>query len=294
MLGLTQVAPAPTSLALPPGHAHEMLLGYALAVLAGYQLPALPRPRLWSLFSLWLLARVTFLAPAGVGALEALNEDFAIALAVHAAPRLARSAKKLRNQALPALIVTICAAAFAYAVVRRTGLTVAPSALATLMVLLLAGLMLFMGGRILAPMIAGDFYRRHQSLGPRVQPRIEGALLATTAVGVVAAVLAGLDTVMRIACIAACSRCSSGPRRCGVANACARHEADQEGLERGPYSCCHTACAGVDLTCIFSTSMKPPAALMTSLVDTPAMVRRERHSVRRVAPAAVPRLVATP
>lgn len=141
-------------------HPTEMLFGFALAVVAGNQLGAVRRERVWLVFAAWLVARVAFFAFPGQPYGNAL---FAGLLAWHAAPRLFRSAKKLRNQALPALIVALAVAAAAQHV-RAT-------------VLLLAALMLFMGGRILAPALAGQLQRQGVTLGPRVQPRLEGALL---------------------------------------------------------------------------------------------------------------------
>ena len=46
---------------------------------------------------------------------------------------------------------------------------------------LFALLMLFMGGRMLAPAVAGEFYRQDKVLEARVQPNIEAALIVTIA-----------------------------------------------------------------------------------------------------------------
>ena len=43
--GLLGVLPMPPGLAQPLGHAHELLFGYALAVVAGYLLGPQPQPR---------------------------------------------------------------------------------------------------------------------------------------------------------------------------------------------------------------------------------------------------------
>lgn len=151
----------------PLWHPHEMLFGFALAVVAGNQLGPATGKRIALLFGLWLAARVAFLIfPLGWIATVA-NAAFAAALAAQVAPRLARSAKKLRNQALPAVLVALCIAAAA------THLRAA--------VMLFAMLMLFMGGRILAPVVAGQLQRQGLRLGPRVQPRLEGALLIVMA-----------------------------------------------------------------------------------------------------------------
>jgi uncharacterized protein involved in response to NO len=78
MLGLTSAFPA---LASGTGHAHEMLFGFALAVIVGNQLGPIAIPRLALLAGLWLVARATFLcAPQGIAAATA-NIAFAALLA---------------------------------------------------------------------------------------------------------------------------------------------------------------------------------------------------------------------
>lgn len=202
VLALLGAVPAPASLATPFGHAHEMLLGFALAVVAGNQLGVLPLRRLQLLFAAWVLARVTFLAlPAMVAAF--FDIVFIAALGFHVAPRLFRAAKKLRNQALPAILTALCLGAIAFDVaVVMTGVA-ATHSIVTAVVLLFAALMLFMGGRIIAPIAAGQLYRQGTTLEARVQPRIEAALVVTMAVAIVAAVAAPQGFVLRLACLIA-------------------------------------------------------------------------------------------
>ncbi|MEO8080369.1 MAG: NnrS family protein [Caldimonas sp.] len=162
----------------PAGHAHEMLFGFALAVVAGNQVGPSSMARIGALLGFWVLARVTFLfAPQSIGA-AACNAAFAVLLALRIAPRLLAAAKKLRNQALPLVLIAICAAAAAFSAAQRGSLSVA--------VPLFALLMLFMGGRLLAPAVAGQFYRQGANLEARVQPRIEAALILTLAVATAA------------------------------------------------------------------------------------------------------------
>lgn len=182
------VLPA-SALWMPAWHAHEMLFGFALAVVAGNQLGLATGRRIALLFMLWVFARIVFLLwPAGSTAALA-NGAFALALAVQAAPRLARSAKKWRNQALPAVLVGLCIAAAAFHI--RAA------------VMLFATLMLFMGGRILAPAVAGQLQRQGVRLGPRVQPRLEAALLGVMALAVGAAVFPEGKAVLSFSCLAA-------------------------------------------------------------------------------------------
>ena len=174
VLAMTGHLAALPGLASPTGHAHEMLFGFALAVVAGNQLGPSAVPRLAALFTLWALARTTFLVAPQSSAATAANVAFAALLAAQLAPRLLGTAKKLRNQALPLVLIAICAASAAFHLVARTSLAVA--------VLLFALLMLFMGGRLIAPAVAGQFYRQGAKLDARVQPRIEAGLIAGMAI----------------------------------------------------------------------------------------------------------------
>jgi uncharacterized protein involved in response to NO len=154
------------------------------------------------LFGLWVAARLTFVTLPGQVAL-ALDMAFAAGLAMHVAPRLFRTAKKLRNQGLPAALTALCAGAVAYDVALAVGGAAKTRMILGAIVLVLATLMLFMGGRIIAPAAAGQLYRQGDSLAARVQPRIEGLLLAIMAAAVVFAMLPGYDPVLRVACAAA-------------------------------------------------------------------------------------------
>ncbi len=202
VLSMIGIVAGPSSLSTPLGHAHEMLLGYALAVVAGNQLPVMSRVRARVLFGLWLAARIAFVALEGPIALV-FDMAFAGLLAVHVAPRLFLAAKKLRNQALPIVLTALCVGAVAYDVSQMVAGGLAPRAIVTAIVMLLATLMLFMGGRLIGPAAAGQLHRQGQSLGPRVQPRIEGLLLVIMAVAVVCAAVPRYDIVMRMACAAA-------------------------------------------------------------------------------------------
>ncbi len=187
MLGLTGGFPA---LASPSGHAHEMLFGFALAVVAGNQLGLIPMPRLALLAGLWVIARAAFLvAPQGVAA-AAANIAFAALLAAQLAPRLFGAAKKWRNQALPLVLAAICASSIGFQLAPHAGFAAAGHTILAVAVLLFALLLLFMGGRLIAPTVAGQFYRQGSKLDARVQPRIEGGLIIAMAVAVAASLFA--------------------------------------------------------------------------------------------------------
>lgn len=177
----------------PLWHAHEMLFGFALAAVAGNQLATLAGWRLYLLLAAWTAARAAFIAAPGSVVSAVLNVLFAALLALHAAPRLLGAAKKWRNRALPGTLLALCATVAVFHLF-RSGLVTA--------VLLLALLMLFMGGRIIAPAVAGQLERQGQRLGPRVQPRIEGALIAVMALAA-AASLAAFQILLGGLCLTA-------------------------------------------------------------------------------------------
>ncbi len=157
-------------------HAHEMLFGYALAAVAGNQLGMLTGFPLRVILAAWVAARLAFLVEPGSVVSAGLNIFFVMLLAFHAAPRLLGAAKKWRNQALPATLIGLCAAAVAFHFEPRFLVTA---------VLLFALLMLFMGGRVIAPAVAGQLERQGVRLATRVQPALEGALIIAMALAVV-------------------------------------------------------------------------------------------------------------
>ncbi|HSH41831.1 MAG TPA: NnrS family protein [Arenicellales bacterium] len=163
-------------LATPAGHGHEMLFGFALAVVAGFLVTRITPGRLYLLAALWLAARLAYLLQPGGLAADAANIGFALAVAWLAAPQYLRAAKKLRNQLFaPALI------ALAITVVAFHAAVPDPQWQRGLLhhgVLFFALLMFFMGGRIIAPAVAGHLERIGERLEARVQPRVEGTGLA--------------------------------------------------------------------------------------------------------------------
>lgn len=199
VLAMMGIAAAPQALATPLGHAHEMLLGYALAVVAGNQLGALPLRRLGMLLALWLATRLAFVASAGWVAIV-LDIAFIAALGLYATPRLFRAAKKLRNQALPAILTAVCVVAVAFDIAAFAAGVETAHEIVVAVVLALAALMPFMGGRIIAPAAAGQFYRQGMVLDARVQPRIEGSIIVAMAVAIVSAPIESLLPAMQLAC----------------------------------------------------------------------------------------------
>ena len=168
---------------LGAGHGHELIFGFALALVAGYTLGPQPYRVLTVLFVLWLLARVSWiLAPESLPA-QLLSPAFALLLARHTVPRF-QAAKKWRNRVAGPLILLLCLLSVVFWLASNTPAASTPAfpdsrqVLTTAIVGLLL-LMTFIGGRIIAPAVAGTLEKRGIPLEARVQPRVEATLLAT-------------------------------------------------------------------------------------------------------------------
>lgn len=174
VLTLLGLIPALPGLAAPLGHAHEMLFGFALAVIAGYLLGPQPPRLTLGLLGCWALARASFLLWPGSWLALASAAAFAAGLAWVVLPRFFGAAKKWRNQAVAPLVagLSLVSVIAGSGVGRRVDRLILAEAL-----LLLATLMFFMGGRIIAPALAGYAQSRGWRLDARVQPAVEGAVL---------------------------------------------------------------------------------------------------------------------
>ncbi|ODU38580.1 MAG: hypothetical protein ABT03_07360 [Comamonas sp. SCN 67-35] len=182
VLGQAGLLAAPPGLHSGLGHAHEMLFGFALAVVAGYTLKPGTHGASALLLLAWLLARLAFLlAPASRMALG-LNGLFVAGLALLVAPTYLR-ASKWSNRSVAFIVMGLALAALSFHLARQSRElhTVTLTA-----VLLLSSLMFFMGGRILAPAVAGHIRTRRAPLVHVVQPRLEVTLLCVLAIGIVA------------------------------------------------------------------------------------------------------------
>jgi len=190
----------------PHWHGHEMLFGYALAVVAGYLLNRIARRLLAVLFLAWLAARVVpFAAAADSPAVIVPNLLFAGLVAWQAATPFLRAAKKPQNRVFGPLFIALAVCELLYQL-GASGLVAGLEAVALLLALdLFTLLMLVMGGRAIAPAVAGHFYRRGQFLAARVQPALERAvilfMIATTVFDLIPAVwpLAGLAALATVA-----------------------------------------------------------------------------------------------
>lgn len=189
--GMLSGNPALPGLATITGHAHELLFGYALAVVAGFLVTRTSRARLAWLFGAWLAARVACLALPGSAWSLAADVAFAVLLAALAAPQFLKGAKKLRNKAFAPLLIALCLAVPAFQFGLLTGRGWLQFLVLQEAVLLLTLLMLFMGGRIIAPAAAGAIQRAGGHLEARIQPRIEAALLSIMTLAALALAIPG-------------------------------------------------------------------------------------------------------
>lgn len=169
--------PVPPGLQHGVGHAHEMLFGFALAVVAGYILG--PRSG-WQLrvpIIVWLLARVSYLWWPDSFVAAVFNVLFIMLLVYLVAPTYLRTAKKWRNKSIAFILLGLMLAVMlfhGFTLMGQPGLSFLVLFEA---VLLLSALMFFMGGRMIAPAMAGHLKRHRIKLRNRVQPNIEAAVL---------------------------------------------------------------------------------------------------------------------
>lgn len=174
VFSLLGLIPTPPGLSTPSGHAHEMLFGFALAVVAGYLLGPQPLRLILSLLGCWALARLSFLLWPGSWLALASAATCAGAVAWKVLPRFFGAAKKWRNQSVAPLLAGLAL----LSTMAGSGLGVAVERLLLVEALLLfATLMAFMGGRIIAPAMAGYAQSEGRRLDARVQPGLEGAVL---------------------------------------------------------------------------------------------------------------------
>ena len=125
------------------------------------------------------------------------NAVFVALLAWHLLPRL-WVAKKWRNRTLVPLLGLICSLTVVIALIGQFDDYRLQRTLLGESVQLFALLMLFMGGRMLAPAVAGEFYRQGMELEARVQPQIEAGLIVTLTAAFLLASVPTLSGVMLI------------------------------------------------------------------------------------------------
>jgi uncharacterized protein involved in response to NO len=163
-------------LASPAAHGRELLFGFALAVIAGYLLGPLSSRWLLVLVGLWLVARLGGLAWHGALPVTLADAGFVLLVAWRLVPRFL-AAKKWRNRVLSPLLGLLCLLALVTLTWRHLGGMPTTALVMHQGVLWLVLLMVFMGGRVLAPAVNGHLMASQRQAGAGVQPRIEAALI---------------------------------------------------------------------------------------------------------------------
>ena len=168
-------------------HGHEMIFGFALAVIAGYTLGPQPARWLAPLFGVWLAARIGYALAPDFWLSQLLSPVFALLLAWRVVPRF-NAAKKWRNRMLVPLILALCGLPVLWLLLRVPPMPGATTLLHTAVILLLL-LMTFMSGRLIAPAVGGTLEKRGITQEARVQPRIEASLILILGVAALAILL---------------------------------------------------------------------------------------------------------
>ncbi|MBY6265164.1 NnrS family protein [Azospirillum sp. 412522] len=199
---------------LPPGwspavHAHEMTLGYALAVVGGFLMTRLSRWMVAAAFLSWLAGRLALLC--GLPATLALPFGFAYPLLLFAVAGLPflRTSRSGHNAVFGPLIGAFL---IAEALFRASELGLVSAGGRPVGLLLIATLLLAMGGRVIPAATAGALRRQGIILAHRVQPRLEamgiagaGLCLLSSATGLppplgaAGAAMAGASALFRLA-----------------------------------------------------------------------------------------------
>ncbi|MFY9178158.1 MAG: NnrS family protein [Venatoribacter sp.] len=172
----------PAGLQTPWGHGHEMIFGFALAVIAGYVSGPMPKKDTATWVAMWLAARLSFWFFPTFIITSLLNLAFVALLVRKLAPIFLKTAKKWRNKSVGYILIGLLISALGFHLVQFVHNPLIPAKLTghkmlLEAVLLLSSLMFYMGGRIIAPAMAGHFNRNNNFMKDRVQPRFEGSML---------------------------------------------------------------------------------------------------------------------
>lgn len=157
-------------------HGHEMVFGYAFAVIAGYLLTKISREMLVAVFVLWLLGRGTYLfLPLPPFAEAAIAVSFPLSLFVFAGAPFLRAAKTWRNAVFVVVLGGLVVAALAYQSGVLGALAAGQARGVGLGVNIVTLLMFTMGGRVIAAATSGALQEKGTHLHGVAQPRLEQA-----------------------------------------------------------------------------------------------------------------------
>jgi uncharacterized protein involved in response to NO len=207
-------------------HGHEMLFGFAAAVIAGFVLTAVPNwtghptprgPALALLCALWILGRILLFfgepVPAWLGI--AIDVAFLPALAAAIAPALIR-ARNRRNIAFPVLLLLLGLLNLAIHLATAGAIDFDPSRALRATVGIVVLMMVVIGGRVIPAFTRNAL----PQAGVRAIPGADPAAIAATALFAIAALL--LDEGWLLAAFAAAAALANFVRMTGWAGVAAR------------------------------------------------------------------------
>lgn len=193
----------------PALHAHEMTLGYALAVVGGFLMTRLSPRMLAVAFLCWLAGRLALLGGLPAAVAIPVGLAYPLLLFVVAGLPFLRTGRSGHNAVFGPLIGTFL---LAEALFWAAELGFVPAGGMPFGLLLIATLLLTMGGRVIPAATAGALRRRGITLTQRVQPRLEamgvaGAVLCLLSaatgllppLGAAGAAMAGASALLRLA-----------------------------------------------------------------------------------------------
>ena len=182
-------------------HGHEMLFGFAFAVIAGFLSTRTDRAATWIMIGTWIAARLAAATASGPLAFI-VGMAFPITVFIVTAPPLLAGAKRRENRILPAILVGLVAADAAWwaGKVWFGALLQSQALLATID--LFALLLLLVGGRALRAAVGGHLERRGTARHDHSQPRYELPLAALVGGAAVCDAFA-LETIAGALCMGA-------------------------------------------------------------------------------------------
>lgn len=200
---------------LPPSafwHGHEMVFGYALAVVGGYLFTRITARQAAIALAAWGAGRVVMLVPAVPAVLAAaVGLLYPLCLLLFAAGPLLRAAKRWDSAALGVVVGGFLVAEGIYALGRLGVVAGGEQRGLMLGVDLIAFLLFAMGGRIVAAATSGAVQRRGGYIEQIAQPRLQRAALvllaamttldafgAVTQVAGLAATTVGIVAILRL------------------------------------------------------------------------------------------------
>jgi uncharacterized protein involved in response to NO len=166
-----------TAVSAAAWHGHEMLFGYAFAVIAGFLATRKSTAVSWMLFLSWIAARIA-VNIASCAATIIAGVSFPLAVLIVTAPPLFAAAKRRENKVLPVLVTALAAADIAWWAGRAWFGVQMQTAALLVAIDLIALLLLLIGGRALRAAVGGHVERQGKSRRDRGQRGYELPLAA--------------------------------------------------------------------------------------------------------------------